>query len=741
MKKIVILLTLFSITNTILADPFTTRGVIILLDTEEKLESDILGGLSDSFGALSQTLLPAIDQKAAPIIVSSSLFKNFIIHKEIFTDFSHKSDQELADKYSELEPFKNPGTRGKIKEYMTQIAHVLEDTQNKLKNSPDILTTIDELVKAHPSQNYYRQLKPFFNSYLVSFEPTEWICRKISDFLYLLIPKNYVPTPTDNTPIRLLIPKKYKLVPDDTSSEYDISPTELTLGLKIDHLDPIENILSFTQHRSDYTAKKLAQDFIENIIKKNRVFVTKNEYKRVPANAQYFEAIDQSKPPTTTLQYPPQRWAFYMSGHGGEATPVKTRTKTIVAGLSIEQLSEFFDFLHSKTDTKFLVFDTCYGGGQNLAEVYKNLNQPSLQKTYPFTIASIATSDNQTASLPMVTFLPPFFYSKPDYVEELTKARKTILGSFLGFKNFFNTLKNEPPINFLEIIKYINPFEHNIHKYTKNEFSNIPNIKYPGLEWSNIIEIPGKIIEITKILASTYSEKVLDVSKYFSKKIKNKQLVYPEAILLSTQRIPFTLKLSLNPDESGFRNAPAFISMLPGNAVHKITGIDAPDFTFSQIVEAFFKIRELASSKICMVETITITNDINNWPGSQPTDNNITLHNVVMFNYTGTPDKDFGSGIYFTYNNQTYKSLWDNGTPPISTARQLQHFEKTADPYVDPWKKHIELYRDATIFPPETSASIFDTGPAAFKEQFEKLLTPTLHNLEADLRALVKSLS
>lgn len=80
-----------------IAAPFTNASMIILLDNEEYMH----GRATDfnDFGALSQTLIVALEDNIAPIIVSASLLKHVFINEEIIAQKSIYNPKQKESKW------------------------------------------------------------------------------------------------------------------------------------------------------------------------------------------------------------------------------------------------------------------------------------------------------------------------------------------------------------------------------------------------------------------------------------------------------------------------------------------------------------------------------------------------------------------------------------------------------------------------------------------------------------------
>ena len=99
------------------------RDLIILLDwdnesVERDLDELVIAGdpaQSAGFGPISNVLVQAVWQKAAPIVVSAATWRNVMQRKKIFTDFITKDIQALTKEYKGT--FKQFKTEAEIQKF------------------------------------------------------------------------------------------------------------------------------------------------------------------------------------------------------------------------------------------------------------------------------------------------------------------------------------------------------------------------------------------------------------------------------------------------------------------------------------------------------------------------------------------------------------------------------------------------------------------------------------------------
>ena len=133
------------------------------------------------------------------------------------------------------------------------------------------------------------------------------------------------------------------------------------------------------------------------------------------------------------------RWDIFLSGHGGY---IKSQGR-MLAGMNLSSFSVLLDFLNTKINTRSLLYDTCYSGGESLSQPYQDI-EPEMnmirEKKFNFTIMATTTFD----SIIKVTKKPGFY--KGSSIGTITSMR--ILISIL------QKLMNISPIIILLISNY-----------------------------------------------------------------------------------------------------------------------------------------------------------------------------------------------------------------------------------------------------------------------------------------------
>lgn len=441
-------------------------------------------------GAISGDLLTALSQEAGPILASTALLKN--IFAEYNGDLKNSNNTDLLIKY-----------------------------QMALRsNAEDDVKFI--LVKAS------------------NFDPKKWVAKAVINGLTLLIPTKLLNT--------LLI--THDDVKKNDASQ-DTTTTELSLGLRVNHLVTIDNVIEYSQN---YTGSFTNASYFVDALSKKLIFCSK--------------AIYPTMKPSQVIS-----WAIFIQGHG-------THLDTIV-GMKIQDFKKIHNYIQNDIYCHLLVYSSCYGAGQNLESLYKD-NTSIIQTTLSFPIITQAITDAPTlATQPTV---------------KLRNNNELYLDpGNLNFVKFISIVTNLNGIDYLSAAKSLSAKQDLFGDY----WANAPQIKLPGTEWFSILESPKKIVSIGSILSHARDpEKPLDLAKFFKTE--------PEVILLYASKISFELIINS-------KNLDAFISMIPGDATHiieRISSTNTGNTRSENIINSFMVIEGLASTKIFYIKKLNELDDV-----------------------------------------------------------------------------------------------------------------------------------
>lgn len=230
MRKIRVLLLLF-IPIGLIAD---SRNLIVLLDDGEieSVASDEKS-LGEGFGVITSNLVIALIQKTAPLLVTASVWRNFVERRMMYQDFTNGtlSIEDLYKKYQYLTFFKS---KEQIASFKGRCAIL----------SGNIL--VPELSDAA----FLNAMTPYYACGTTAFDEQEWHMYAVNSYFYLLIPKEYS--------------KNLEVVKDSPFA--GIRVEELQLGLKLGKrleraFDPLAHPLYIT-NLGEYYRKMLPKLFI-----------------------------------------------------------------------------------------------------------------------------------------------------------------------------------------------------------------------------------------------------------------------------------------------------------------------------------------------------------------------------------------------------------------------------------------------------------------------------------------------
>lgn len=411
----------------------------------------------------------------------------------------------------------------------------------------------------------------------------------------------------------LLIPAGYaiNLFLNDWENIKDYKPgslsgVELKLGLKVNHMKTVtlNNFMEKSQESGN-----LAVDFLKSLSsfdKDNKkisdIFCIYSDYK---------DALDYRVV-----------WSIYMTGHG-------TLNRTI-AGLSFDQFNTVLDFLDKTIDCRLLVYDSCYAAGVNTDAIYKD-HQMVLQKTYSFPIITKALTDAPTQASRPGVFI----------IEELFSPDKLKINTFgMRFDEFFKLITAET-IDYSKVINSIYEDKH----------ANEAQIKRAGAEWFSPLEINKDRVSIGETLvAGRDSNKALDIEKFFKKD--------PRLLLLYVTAIPF--KLVLNKNLSGI------ISMVSGDATHKILCLSSSTQKILQILDSFMQIEDLASRKLFFIKMIY-------------DDQGREYKNIVIYNPKASFNQDLRKNnwrAYYKFADDVYYYAKENFSPKLASSQEVNAYNR-----------------------------------------------------------------
>lgn len=392
-------------------------------------------------------------------------------------------------------------------------------------NTSIVTQAIEAQLKLLPStarQNFLHEAILASNS----FNPQDWIILNASSHnFYLLIPHAFL----------------QKIGSQATQVNHQLA---LTLGLNIDKMEqlPADNL---TEYVSKNWKKLTNKDDLINDFSK--IFI---------ANADYYKENRSAMIP---------EWSIYMTGHGGAGSDI--------VGLPIATFPAVLDFFEEKVTTKLLAYFSCYAAGINTEIIYTDLKRVGAQKTYSYAIITAALTDGITASsVPLFTAMPSsgtnLFRLKMADIDWINQNLHIKFDqNFISF--FEGAFSTSVPVDYAKIIEPIVPLASRSTLDTKGRTA--AQIRLPGLSWFSVVDAQNRVVSIGRILVATRGNSPLNILNFFKQQRPAGSPNDLAAILLYTRNVPFVL------DMQGIANSdlPKIISMIPGQAQHKLAGIIA----------------------------------------------------------------------------------------------------------------------------------------------------------------------
>lgn len=699
--------------------PFTDASIILLLDDSEFLETK---RTMQDFRPLEKSLACALKQKAAPIIVSYSLLNSVLSNKEIFfkqaKDFFSAQDLSswIYKKISNTFYLLIPMAYNKIPELttyvprhlasnvpLTQLETVLglkvdhletvdiQSLQKKYYVQPLHTSLADEFIAHVPTifvvNHDYAQMKSFSSKprwalYLMGHG--ELVAQQLKENKEALQSLNVQPFTSQKT-IALhahlvhlselfeTIDLQYKRYKETSEAQKKtIAADELFISMR-SIMTLLREIAQDMGSDMQDTVQDVSASLERAISKKNAgSLIAIKETCNIIATT--MTAIIRTHTQINMLETLQSRGIY-----------------SILCGLPTDQFQTWLDFLDTKIGAKFLFFKTCYGGGKGLDLLYQN-QKDTVQKTYRCTIASAAVAEVKAVA--------------EIYMNQFTQ--------------FFETLRTDDTIDFVQTLNYASGFLSDEDFQIKYR-QNLPLLKLPGLTWVSVLDIPNKIVSIGKTLARSRSpQQPLQISTFFAGRTEKRggpasKVIYPDALLLYADIIPFELVFSRKLPPTSLEIPPMMISMISGDAVHECARIDASQFGLFEMAHAYLQV---APHKIFLFQELVVKNDIINWPTEQNA-SLLTLSRVIFFNNILDPVAKLSRptyGFYFTHDNKYY-CAWSYDGYPTGEEYTLTNFTELSGDYLQAW-----LTKAATIKSENTpqSNSIFSQNLDQLKKFMEE---------------------
>ncbi|CDK30734.1 hypothetical protein [Candidatus Babela massiliensis] len=662
-------------------------------------------------GAMTGSYLIALHQQAAPMIVSRDLIANALEHKKLFYDFLNLDINQLCKKYLNTKKFEsktflkqfkdcciysyngycqmNNIIRNSIEKNLQNVLldNYVKDKRFNYKYAPTLLKNIcgDGHFISGPSGVIYFEMMINIICYTVGYN--DWIIKKITDDLYLLIPKKYL----NSLDISLEDIKYNKNVSRFTT-------TELKLGLKVNHMQDIDfneaTLFSKSINKKENFIDSLKKVFIDKKdLKKHKIiwsvycgghglYVSPEniflpqlsileKYYNDQLNDKRFENLKKALEIDYNQIYQhPESQLFdnccqslgiikeekrkindikETYKNNGIINDIDT-SKGVIVSLSKEDFKNLLMFLNNNIDTAFLYYTSCYAGGLHLVEPYTENNKPLI---FNYDIVSGTLAENMSMQEMPLIFIPPYFNINNRTnlgVENVSiKHQGLKLKTSLKLNKFFNNLRNglhKDLKNFREIVFNLHPYTCELNGHLNLEFiANIPSVRYKNTGCFKLISNEENNIFIF--------DENLDQKKTI-KLDKEVALLYRDYI---SQKIVID-KLPV-----------CITSMVSDFAGHVFESIVAPKFTLEQIIEPFLHFSEIVCPKIFWIKDLRCAQSKETRYLGSPNSQEIILKDLIIvrnvLNLDKLKDADnpdrvpVSAYIYFNLSDgSSYKIMW-----------------------------------------------------------------------------------
>lgn len=661
------------------------RDMVMLIDWYSESPVKKLNALTTKspIGAVTIGFLTNLYSPSVPLLLSASLWHNVLNYAQLAYDLRDLSAQDIKKKYyddspenTKLNSFKDEKyikKLQKITKKLFEIYHDINDDLTRFSYLSDPKAYVQSLSKYNDQTlggvlldqqdkdlwQYYANLLVYVVAVEKVKAENEWIMKKVSDEVFLFIPRTYLinvekatlafrdsnlaDLKTRITALEQEIPRQDELIKElkknliEAQESGPPSKQEI-LGLNYQTLSDIQD--AFQGSINYFVATKTLEDYSDQFIK-----VLKNLFSssatlpiatlRRVKNIKGTVKIEPDK--NSWLPWDPSfcRWNFYGAGHGSRT--VQNQSAFLIMGLSNASFKDLLIFL-STIRTNFFLYVSCYAGGQRLENIYVNEDK-SLH--YMFTIAVGALTDAPAGVHLNFTLLPL------DMRGELDQKMKKLIPNFTqNFAQFFSGLHmgesyimedskkrylSRPTLK--EIINTAHPFYDPItNKLTS--FANVPQIRFPGSAWFDVVDLDTLALHITPTFAAVreaekrpiktkgrmqkgliqtdqrkkYEKRFVDVEYQFiiidalySWEFVKKHL---ENSLLRVLTAQINVPLIID------KNMPTIICSAAGDASLYLQEVQAPLIGLRTLLKGFFGVTKSVWSRTYYIKELEVLNDL-----------------------------------------------------------------------------------------------------------------------------------
>lgn len=292
-------------------------------------------------------------------------------------------------------------------------------------------------------------------------------------------------------------------------------------------------------------------------------------------------------------------WNFYVTGHGHHADA--THAKSMIAGMTIEQFQQFLCFLQDQVRTNILVYSSCFSSGIHLVDPYQidsmKLNPidsmklsskastcSSLKLKYPVVATCLTDAPVYVFGMPSGLKLPPYDTSLQLEPADVA-AGKLNWHLMQNFNNFVHSATSRKSLK--EIAQSVMMYQECLPQVGLDTIEPICNLA--KLENIPLVRRPGETFFVP--IDTTYVDCIIH-NKSQLKNVEGKHglLWY---IKQYDGDICFKHRIA------------QCISMVPGDGAIWMRGLQAPDFSWSDICkQAFFSVEDLHGVQIFLCDTL-----------------------------------------------------------------------------------------------------------------------------------------
>jgi hypothetical protein len=629
--------------------PYSTNRLVIIADESEGQWDRLMRG------TLSEQMNFLFAEQSSPALITTALWDKFFALMEITKDVLVLSRNELDAKYVVLKKILDENNFGfTYEKYIENLKLAIQSVNNykadKIQEAEAASAKLKAVITSREDP-LYGWIHASIGVSLVNFNSEDWYYYQPSDRFVLLVPKQYEQKLGDKLGFRIENTTPEKLTDSIRvwaryENRLKNKPAQ-SLGEAL--LKDIEKIfvspIDFQQHWAIFLTGHgtpplsmliLPKEFAD----KGRVVMGEIQQLQMDIERSVDDA-EQKKLKVAQEQKKDELNRILIQGE--RAADEMSTDLPSVAGFGIDEFKQLLKYFSVKLPVSVFAYQTCYGGGSNLYEVYAKEQKDNFLEKHPFVTCTAGFYESTLRSAGNL-FVPPY---EQGNIQKYKSANYLKISTRVNFNTFFQEVeKSGQPIDWKKALDAAFQFS--------NFQQNTPLIKFPDTEWFTMLDLKN-VLSIGKVKAGTRApDKPLKVSP-------EKQI-----ILLYAQTIPFPMVYLENAK-------PNFVSMIPGNAYHQLQAIEAPGRPCSSILDSFLLYHsELQQQKVFFIKKIIARNNIfQNKAGSD-----IELSNVFCISFAGSFSmavfsepgmySDFSglsnfNVVYFTYEGKAYGWRWPYG--------------------------------------------------------------------------------